>query len=61
MPSLADPRFGPHCDRLSGTTASFCADVELPHGQPRKAQGAALNASSPRKVLPERRWYSPPR
>jgi hypothetical protein len=41
MPSLADPRFGPHCDRLSGTTASFCADVELRHGQPRKAQGGA--------------------
>ena len=35
MPSLADPSFGPHCDRLSGTTASFCADVELRRAAPK--------------------------
>ena len=44
MPSLADPRFGPHCDRLSGTTASFCADVELRRVSPRGPQGGASEA-----------------
>jgi hypothetical protein len=41
MPSLADPRFGPHCDRLSGTTASFCAEVELRRASARGPHGGA--------------------
>ena len=42
MPSLADPRFGPHCDRLSGTTATFCAEVELRRANLRGAGAGPL-------------------